>query len=66
MRDFKTDKPARVKGNRLKREKQPRDWRKLLHRLLIIVIRLTLFDSESILRAGSQTSSETIAVYFTH
>jgi cell division protein FtsQ len=34
MRDFKTDKPPRVKGNRLKREKQPRDWRKLLHRLL--------------------------------
>ena len=32
MRDFKTDKPARVKGNRLKREKQPRDWKQILHR----------------------------------
>lgn len=34
MRDYKTDKPARVKGNRMKREKQPRDWKRLLHRVL--------------------------------
>jgi cell division protein FtsQ len=40
MRDFKTDKQPRVKGNRLKREKQPRDWRKLLHRLLGISLLL--------------------------
>ncbi len=34
MRDFKSAKPAKVKGNRLKRERQPRDWRKLFHRAL--------------------------------
>ncbi|AMV73107.1 FtsQ-type POTRA domain-containing protein [Desulfuromonas carbonis] len=38
MRDFKSDKPARVKGNRLKREKQPLDWRKLLHRGLGVTL----------------------------
>jgi len=40
MRDFKSDKPARVKGNRLKREKQPLDWRKLLHRGLGVTLLL--------------------------
>jgi len=34
MRDFKSQKPARVKSNRRKRQKEPRDWRKLFHRLL--------------------------------
>jgi len=34
MRDFKSPKPIKAKVNRRKREKAPRDWRKLFHRLL--------------------------------
>jgi len=34
MRDFKSQKPAKVKSNRRKREREPRDWRKFFHRLL--------------------------------
>jgi len=34
MRDFKSQKPAKVKSNRRKRQKEQRDWRKFFHRLL--------------------------------
>jgi cell division protein FtsQ len=34
MLDLKGRKPKKLKGNRRKQEKQPRDWRKLFHRLL--------------------------------
>lgn len=34
MRDLKSPKKSSRKGNRLKREKKPRDWRKTFHRLL--------------------------------
>lgn len=44
MLDLKSQKAKKVKGNRRKREQQPRDWRKLFHG----VLRLTLF-------AGSTT-----------
>lgn len=39
MLDLKSQKAKKVKGNRRKREQQPRDWRKLFHG----VLRLTLF-----------------------
>ncbi len=38
MRDLKSQKPTKVKGNRRKRDKQPRDWRKLFHRALRIAV----------------------------
>jgi cell division protein FtsQ len=34
VRDLKTAKPAKVKSNRRKRERQPRDWKGLFRRLL--------------------------------
>lgn len=36
MRDLKSAKSAKVKGNRLKHERQPRDWRQLFHRTLSV------------------------------
>ncbi len=38
MRDLKTHKQKKVKTNRCKQEKQPRDWKKLFHRTLRICI----------------------------
>jgi cell division protein FtsQ len=38
MRDLKTHKQKKIKTNRRKQEKQPRDWKKLFHRLLRITI----------------------------
>jgi cell division protein FtsQ len=38
MYDLKQQKTKKVKQNRRKQEKQPRDWKKLLHRLLRITI----------------------------
>ena len=38
MRDLKAHKQKKVKTNRRKQEKQPRDWKKLFHRLLRISI----------------------------
>ena len=60
MRDFKTDKPARVKGNRLKREKQPRDWRKLLHRLLGISLLLGKLALAILLVGGALLAGRTV------
>jgi cell division protein FtsQ len=36
MRDLKSAKSPKVKGNRLKHERQPRDWRQLFHRTLSV------------------------------
>ncbi len=36
MRDFKSAKPIRAKGNRLKKQRQSLDWKLLLHRLLAV------------------------------
>ena len=60
MRDFKTDKPARVKGNRLKREKQPRDWRKLLPRLLGIGLFLGKLALAVLLVGGALLAGRTV------
>ncbi len=38
MRDLKTQKQKKCKSNRRKQEKQPRDWKKLFHRMLRIGI----------------------------
>jgi len=38
MRDLKSPKPPKAKGNRRKKEKQPRDWNSLLRRCLRLVI----------------------------
>lgn len=38
MRDLKANKKKKLKSNRLKLEKQPRDWKKLFHRVLRIGI----------------------------
>lgn len=38
MRDLKADKQKKIKTNRRKLEKQPRDWKKIFHRLLRIGI----------------------------
>lgn len=38
MRDLKSQKTTKVKENRRKRDKQPRDWRKLFHRALRIAV----------------------------
>ena len=38
MRDLKAHKQKKIKTNRRKQEKQPRDWKKLFHRLLRITI----------------------------
>lgn len=38
MRDLKSQKKNSKKGNRLIREKKPRDWRKTLHRLLRVTV----------------------------
>lgn len=38
MNDFKANKQKKIKTNRRKQEKQPRDWKKLFHRLLRIGI----------------------------
>lgn len=40
MRDFKAQKQKKAKTNRRKQEKQPRDWKKLFHRLLRVSIAL--------------------------
>jgi cell division protein FtsQ len=40
MRDLKTQKQKKSKTNRRKPEKQPRDWKKLFHRLLRVSIAL--------------------------
>jgi cell division protein FtsQ len=38
MRDLKSQKPARAKGNRRKRKKEPRDWKKFFHRVLRVSV----------------------------
>lgn len=38
MRDLKSQKPARTKGNRRKRKKEPRDWKKFFHRVLRVSV----------------------------
>ena len=38
MRDLKSNKQKKIKTNRRKQEKQPRDWKKIFHRLLRISI----------------------------
>jgi cell division protein FtsQ len=38
VRDLKSQKPARTKGNRRKRKKEARDWKKFFHRFLRISI----------------------------
>jgi cell division protein FtsQ len=38
MRDLKESKQKKIKSNKRKLEKQPRDWKKVFHRLLRIVI----------------------------
>ncbi len=38
MRDLKSQKQKKIKTNRRKQEKQPRDWKKIFHRLLRIGI----------------------------
>ncbi len=38
MNDLKSNKRKKLKSNRLKQEKQPRDWKKLFHRVLRIGI----------------------------
>lgn len=38
MRDLKSPKKSSKKGNRLIREKQPRDWKKTFHRLLRVTV----------------------------
>jgi cell division protein FtsQ len=38
MRDLKSQKPAKVKGNRRKREKEQRDWKKFFRRALRISV----------------------------
>lgn len=38
MRDLKANKQKKIKTNRRKQEKQPRDWKKLFHRMLRIGI----------------------------
>ncbi|MCK4508342.1 MAG: FtsQ-type POTRA domain-containing protein [Desulfuromonadales bacterium] len=38
MRDLKSNKQKKIKTNRRKQKKQPRDWKKLFHRLLRISI----------------------------
>lgn len=40
MNDLKTAKKKKLKSNRRKQEKQPRDWRKLFHRGLRVVVTL--------------------------
>ena len=50
MHDLKSDKQKKVKQNRLKREKQPRDWRKLFHRTLRVTIGL---GSGALIASGS-------------
>lgn len=38
MRDLKSQKPARPKGNRRKRKKEPRDWKTFFHRVLRVSV----------------------------
>jgi len=38
MRDLKSHKPKKIKENRRKREQQPRDWRRLFHRTLRVIL----------------------------
>jgi cell division protein FtsQ len=38
MRDLKSHKPKKVKENRRKQPRQPRDWRRLFHRALRVVL----------------------------
>jgi cell division protein FtsQ len=54
MRDLKNNKAKKVKTNRLKQQKQPRDWKKLFHRVLRITVAIgsgTLIVSGSLLTA---------------
>ena len=60
MRDFKTDKAPKVKGNRLKREKQPRDWKKLGQRLLGVGLLLGKLAIAVLLVGGAFLAGRTI------
>lgn len=52
MRDFKSHKPPRVKGNRRKRQAEPRDWRKLFQRLLHLGVFCGKFALVALLLGG--------------
>ena len=61
MRDLKSQKPARTKGNRRKRKKEARDWKKFFHRVLRVSVfagSIALVASGSILVGRLLSDSE--------
>jgi cell division protein FtsQ len=61
VRDLKSQKPARTKGNRRKRKKEARDWKKFFHRVLRISVfagSIALVASGSILVGRLLSDSE--------
>jgi len=65
MRDLKSNRAKRVKSNRLKQPPQPRDWKKLFHRVLRVTVAVgsgTLIVSGSLLTAQMLLDSGYFAV----
>ncbi len=60
MRDFKSQKPAKVKSNRRKREREPRDWRKFFHRLLGVGVLLGRFSLAALLLAAGALAARQV------
>jgi len=55
MLDLKANKQKKVKSNRRKRQKEPRDWKKLLHRLLRVAIAI---GSGFLLASGAMLTAQ--------
>jgi cell division protein FtsQ len=60
MRDYKSAKPNKVKGNRLKRQKQARDWRQIFQRALGIGLLLGKCALALLLVGGAFLAGRTI------
>lgn len=60
MRDFKSPKPVKVKVNRRKREKEPRDWRKLFQRTLGVGVLLGKLALALLLLGGAVLAARQI------
>lgn len=60
MRDFKSQKPVKVKGNRRKRQKEPRDWSKFFQRALGIGVLLGKFALFVLLLGGAVLAARQI------
>lgn len=65
MRDMKSSRPARVKGNRFKKQKRPWAWRRILSRLFrvtVSLVSLALLTCGGVLAARMLLSSEYFSV----